>query len=704
MPVKLNLKQEHIGSPYLSSHMDLVSCPDGNIHGQKYPDRILTHASIPVSSCPPSHTSPSSYSAAPANTTSNPSIRQTGMHLVAAHLKMANAATKFSSTPNIPGMLFSQSQNILHPMCPVDPSNSYSKSHLPDYKSHLQSESYGSAAAPLVHESHDANIFNNSSIPNSEFNWKPIGVNSADYLPSPLAFDSPTGATNSSRDETPLQIFRRLLDEELVAMIIEEMNAFGRKIVNEEIIVGPKKKKPKGEPGCAKKPTEWVEIDSREFWSFMACMFYMSVVKIPSIKRYWNKDLWGQPTVQELMNRDRFCTLLRCLEFADITDPSATDYPSLSRISPLLEKMCSNFREQYNPDSQLCLERTLLQSNGKFKYKYPLEDEDSSGSVGVKSYILCEAKTGYVLDFFVNSGRSSNFSSDLGDKMRNPSYLDLAACKLVTPFQGKGHTLFTDGYYTNPLLFAYLKKEADIECVGVTHSNAEHFPDVIKPGNAQITKGEVVNMLGQVNQTYVLAQTWRIKEEDPPRYILMLSTKHPPNTKVVAQKHKGYLHKPVSYLEYHEFEGAIEKVDQTCTQLPGEEGPVSKFPYKIFLRFVNLALHNAFVIWRSFDPKANLGYGTNFRLQLMKELKLEFDELKRQIAIMRRQQASDVVAHELTKTAGISSAGKRRARKRCIHCWNVKGKRSQTSHECKGCDQGFCPPCFNEYHSKLKLL
>lgn len=470
---------------------------------------------------------------------------------------------------------------------------------------------------------------------------------------------------------------------------------------------------------CKKRTTEWLDTDVVEFWSLLAVLFYMSVVKIPTIKRYWNKELWGQPTVQSLMKRDRFCMLLRCLEFADQHDPNSSDNTNIARITPLLSKMSSNFRREYRSDCQLNLTETMVQSNGKNKCKSLITEENKP--LAIRSYILCEAKTGYVLDFFVHSGKSTPYHSNLGLKYDSTRTSELAACKLLDNFQGKGHVLFTDCYYSSPQLFAFLRSYAGIDCVGLTHPTVDGFPDSIKPTNTHIGKGEVVNMMSRIYSASLLAQTWRLKDEGSPKFVSLLSTKHSPATKVVAQKNKGYLHKPVSYLEFSEYSGGIEKADQTSMLFPGEEGPATKYPYKVFLRFVHLALHNAYVIWRSFDPKPILGYGTNFRLQLVKELKHEADTLKQRsspglsapnspseqiysVAPQRRPHPSAAGGHALTRTASMANNIKRRSRRRCAHCWNASFKRSQTTYECKLCNQGYCPPCFDEYHGKMKSV
>ena len=630
--------------------------------------------------------------------------------------------------------------------------SSNSNTSLPiNYKDYVQLHDFH-AAARVVDNAYNimSSIHSDSGVGNGSgsgsggrpsMTWQHVSTNSCEYQPQALSFTGHSpGPTQAQHSDTPLQILRRILDPVIVSMIIDEMNAYGRRIINDEVSVGPKKKKQREEnqasssgQSCSatlktKKIGEWIVVDEPEFWRFMSVMFYMSVVKIPTLKRYWNKDLWGQPTVQSLMRRDRFCALLRSLEFADVSD--SYDYSNLKRIFPLLDKLCFNFQKEYQAECHLSLEETMIKSNGKFRHDSSAFSEETS-QVGIRSHILCESKSGYVLNIIVDDGANNAVNSYLSSKLNTSLSSELAVCRLLSPYRSKGHVLCTDQYYSLPHLFGYLKGHYGLDCIGLVNPDTDGFPAALCPSENDIGKGDVASMVSRVHDTSLLAQTWRLKEDGPPKHVSILSTKHPAATKVVSQKHKGYLHKPVCYLDYADHNNAITKVDQTYPQFPGEDAPSHKYPYKLFLRFLHLAIHNAFVIWRHFDPKPNLGYGCNFRLQVMKELKLEADlwsastpsnssnlnttmpkSVRKKLTAgsaanaTSADAASRKVRHTLSKTVVLMSGGpkERRSRRRCFHCWTTSNKRTQTTFECQLCNQGFCPPCFHYYHTKLRLL
>jgi hypothetical protein len=70
---------------------------------------------------------------------------------------------------------------------------------------------------------------------------------------------------------------------------------------------------------------------------------------------------------------------------------------------------------------------------------------------GIKLYVLCDCETGYVLDFIVYKGAQTEMESipELGVSGG-------IVATLMKPYLSKGHSLYTDNYYTSPTLSAYL--------------------------------------------------------------------------------------------------------------------------------------------------------------------------------------------------------------------------------------------------------
>ena len=61
---------------------------------------------------------------------------------------------------------------------------------------------------------------------------------------------------------------------------------------------------------------------------------------------------------------------------------------------------------------------------------------------GIKVWVLAEAKTGYVLDFDIYTGAAADpVKKGLGYRV---------VMKLIEQYQGKGHCVFVDNYYTSP--------------------------------------------------------------------------------------------------------------------------------------------------------------------------------------------------------------------------------------------------------------
>lgn len=96
---------------------------------------------------------------------------------------------------------------------------------------------------------------------------------------------------------------------------------------------------------------------------------------------------------------------------------------------------------------------------------------------GVKVWVLAEAKTGYVLNFQVYTGAvSSSEKSPFGG---------LAYRVVMEPYQGKGHRLFMDNFYTSLDLVRDLLKKGTFS-TGTWCRNRRDFPDELKKTNSNL--------------------------------------------------------------------------------------------------------------------------------------------------------------------------------------------------------------------------
>ncbi|CAG5037026.1 unnamed protein product [Parnassius apollo] len=117
--------------------------------------------------------------------------------------------------------------------------------------------------------------------------------------------------------ETPAYFFLFLFSEDLIQTITNQSNL---KSVQDNIY----------------KPAN---ITKQEIEQFIGMVIFMSIVKLPASRYYWNKTL-GQQQIYETMTRNRFETIKNKLHFNDnnnYTPLGSPGHDKLFKVRPLLD-------------------------------------------------------------------------------------------------------------------------------------------------------------------------------------------------------------------------------------------------------------------------------------------------------------------------------------------------------------------------------
>ena len=120
----------------------------------------------------------------------------------------------------------------------------------------------------------------------------------------------------------------------------------------------------------------------------------------------------------------------------------------------MLDRMLPLFRRYYSPRQQLSLDQGMIPR------------------WGIKSFLLCEAKTGYILDAEIYTGRVKDrhwpLLGSAGSVVRR-----LVENSQVT---NKNHMLFMDRFYNSVALFHLLKNELGVLAAGTVMPSRKHYP------------------------------------------------------------------------------------------------------------------------------------------------------------------------------------------------------------------------------------
>lgn len=121
------------------------------------------------------------------------------------------------------------------------------------------------------------------------------------------------------------------------------------------------------------------------------------------------------------MSRDRYAFLLRNLYFSKVQVASPN---KLTKIREFCNKLCSSFENCFTPLCHLCVDESLLLYKGRLSFKQYIPSKRNR--FGLKTFVLCDCKTGFVLNFFIYAGSDSDIT-----KMNN-KYVGKSAEVVIT--------------------------------------------------------------------------------------------------------------------------------------------------------------------------------------------------------------------------------------------------------------------------------
>ena len=425
----------------------------------------------------------------------------------------------------------------------------------------------------------------------------------------------------------------------------------------------------------------------------------MSRVKKLEMKEYWSKDnLLHTPIFSQKMSRDKYFRIRRYLHFSNNVEMRPDD--RLGKIDPILQKLKLNFQNKFYPFQNLVIDESMVLFKGRLSFKQYIKTKRHR--FGVKLYVLCDCETGFVLDFIIYAGKSTNVE---GQENQNLGITGAIVIKLLSPYLNKGHSLFTDNFYTSPSLSNYLFQKKTNSC-GTVRQNRKKMPffeKKLKPGEVEWRSSGTI-----------LALKWRDRRD-----VVMLATMYE-NTIVTLPKvsriTKENIKKPLCVVEYNTHMGAVDRSDMMISSIDCTRKSI-KWYVKVFFHSMDITLLNAHAMFLTQQEK-KVPFA-KFHLEVIRQL-LEryFTALTLATNVFVKNiffRYSSIEAKPLPFDQGNArlterhfpalvprKEGKKSATRRCRVCSQTKAgpkKRKESSYMCRECDVGLCAvPCFGIYH------
>ena len=146
-----------------------------------------------------------------------------------------------------------------------------------------------------------------------------------------------------------------------------------------------------------------------------------------------------------------------------------------------IRKLCNMYKEvfknNYCPRRELSVDESLeLWKSERFRLRVSIAKKKNKE--GIEMFLICEASTGYCLDFEYLSKNPEEEWDKIDIEGYDTSELLRPArtvLHLAKPYLNKGHTIGIDNYYSDPMLFEiFLKNKTD--AVGTIKPNKIFLP------------------------------------------------------------------------------------------------------------------------------------------------------------------------------------------------------------------------------------
>jgi len=184
----------------------------------------------------------------------------------------------------------------------------------------------------------------------------------------------------------------------------------------------------------------------------------------------------------------------------------------------------SGFKSHYVLEKDLSLDEGVIQTKNRLGFKQYLKDKPMKW--GIKTYMLCESKSGYVYNLEVYTGKSTNDTDTSYVNDPEIGATGNVVYRLVHGLENQGFTVYMDRFYTSPTLFKFLS-DSGIDACGTCTTNRKHFPVQIIRKQKELRRGESVYVACE----NLSAVTWMDR-----RPIYFMSTCHDPSEMTVVKR------------------------------------------------------------------------------------------------------------------------------------------------------------------------
>ena len=478
---------------------------------------------------------------------------------------------------------------------------------------------------------------------------------------------------NVQDTEDPISFFELYFDDALINLIVQQTNLYAQQVIAEKD--GRLKKR--------SRMKEWKETDADEIKLYLAMLLLQGIVRKPKKTLYFSKkSSLNTPFFRRIFSCDRFLLLSKFLHFTnnDDTEDVSSVPQKLVKLWPVLQHIKNKFSSVYVPEEHVSIDESLMLWKGRLSWKQYIPSKRAR--YGIKSYEICESSTGYIWDFFVYTGKSTEYNS----AYENESSVGAKAIlTLAHDLLDKGYCISMDNFFSSTHLFDLLCSRST-DAVGTVRANSKGLPKKLM--KKKLNKGDVAAMY----KDKLMALRWRDK-----KCVQMLSTIHDATTVEVESRGKTK-QKPKVCVDYNDRMGGVDLSDAYLASYPSARKRMKKYYKKQFRHILDMATFNAFILYKKCGGEMSR---LTFILTLVDRIVEKHHSLQRQMKPGRpsREQNPLRLTERHFPDFIPSTSSNPKPTRRCHVCYSHK-PRKQTHFMCNQCDKALCAaPCFQIYHT-----
>lgn len=326
---------------------------------------------------------------------------------------------------------------------------------------------------------------------------------------------------------------------------------------------------------------------------FIGLLMFMSILRFPKMSDFWRRGtIFHVPFPGTVMARDRFVNILSNLRMSDPRKDKINeakrgteDYDRLHWVRPLFEMIGIRCRAIYHPRQHISVDERMVATKARLSIKQYIKSKPTKW--GLKFFVLADIN-GYTVNFQLYTGKSK-YASGKGLSF------DVVTSLVKKDFLGSGYIVYTDNYYTSPLLFRHLRQQGFGAC-GTYREGRIGVPTACK--NA-LTKKSPRGSIRWIRDGDLLFVKWIDARE-----VSLCSTVHSVYSGDTVQryqknesgiKEKTLIRRPTVVTEYNKYMGGVDLSDHLIGT-NSVHRKTKRWPITVFQHLLDIAMTNSFVL------------------------------------------------------------------------------------------------------------